>query len=124
MILHGQGLCPGFFEGRAHVLDAAAWIAAAERVKPRHGSEREMERLRVAQVLAFAQLEQVQAQLSHQGRKEDAEIFAAHLLMMRDPVLQQRVEQGIAANGLSAEAAVARSCCWYPCWTAWIRCDA
>ena len=30
MILHGRGLCPGFFEGRAHVLDAAAWIAAAE----------------------------------------------------------------------------------------------
>jgi phosphoenolpyruvate-protein phosphotransferase len=109
MILHGRGLSPGFFEGRAHVLDAAAWIAAAERVVPQRGPEHEMERLRSAQARASAQLEQVQGQLTHQGRKEDAEIFAAHVMMMRDPVLLQQVERGIAANGLSAEAAVARA---------------
>jgi phosphotransferase system enzyme I (PtsI) len=109
MILRGRGLCPGFFEGRAHVLDAAAWISAAAQVAPQRGTEREMERLRAAQGRACAQLEHVQTQLSHQGRKEDAEIFAAHLMMMRDPVLLQRVERGIAANGLSAEAAVAQA---------------
>ncbi len=109
MILHGRGLCPGFFEGRAHVLDAAAWIAAAEQVAPQRGPGREMERLRAAQARASAQLEHVQARLSHQGRKEDGEIFAAHLMMMRDPALLQRVERGIAADGLSAEAAVAQA---------------
>ena len=109
MILRGRGLCPGLFEGRAHVLDAAAWMAAAEQVAPQRGPEREMERLRAAQARACAQLESVQAQLSHQGRKEDAEIFTAHATMMRDPVLLQRVERGIAANGLSAEAAVAQA---------------
>ena len=109
MILHGRGLCPGFFEGRAHVLDAAAWISAARQVTSQRGPEREMERLRAAQARACAQLEHVQGQLSHQGRKEDAEIFAAHVLMMRDPALLQRVERGIAASGLSAEAAVAQA---------------
>ncbi len=109
MILHGRGLCPGFFEGRAHVLDAAAWIAAAEQVAPQRGPEREMERLRAAQARASAQLEHVQARFSHQGRKEDGEIFAAHLMMMRDPALLERVERGIAADGLSAEAAVAQA---------------
>jgi phosphotransferase system enzyme I (PtsI) len=109
MILHGRGLCPGFFEGRAHVLDAAAWIAAAQQVAPQRGPEREMERLRAAQARACAQLERVQAQLSQRGRKEDADIFAAHLLMMRDPALLQRVEREITGDGYSAEAAVARA---------------
>jgi len=109
MILHGRGLCPGFFEGRAHVLDAAAWIAAARQVASQGGPEREMERLRAAQARACAQLDRVQNQLSRQGRKEDAEIFAAHVVMMRDPALLKRVERGIAAEGLSAEAAVAQA---------------
>jgi len=102
-------LCPGFFEGRAHVLDAAAWIAAAEQVVPQRGPEHEMERLRAAQARASTQLERLQSQLTHQGRKEEAEIFAAHVMMMRDPALLQRVEQGVTANGLSAEAAVAQA---------------
>ena len=70
MILHGRGLCPGFFEGRAHVLDAAAWIAAAEQVVPQRGPEHEMERLRAAQARATTQLERLKSQLTHQGRKE------------------------------------------------------
>ena len=69
MILRGHGLSPGVFEGRAHVLDTAAWIAAAEQVAPKRGAEREMERLRAAQARASAQLEHVQSQLAHQGRK-------------------------------------------------------
>jgi phosphotransferase system enzyme I (PtsI) len=109
MILHGSGLSPGFFEGRAHVLDAAAWIAAAEQVVPKRGPEREMERLRAAQARACAQLERVQAQLTQQGRKEDAEIFAAHVAMMRDPAVLERIERGIVSNQLSAEAAVAQA---------------
>ena len=109
MILRGEGLCPGFFEGRAHVLDAAAWIAAAAQVAPQRGAEREKERLRAAQVRACAQLERVENQLSHQGRKEDAEIFGAHIVMMRDPALLQRVERGIVVHELSAEAAVAQA---------------
>ncbi len=107
MILRGQGISPGFFEGRAHVLDAEAWIHVAAAVVPQRGPEGERERLRAAQARACAQLERVQSQLSHQGRKEDAEIFAAHAAMMRDPALLKRVEKGIIEDGLSAEAAVA-----------------
>ena len=107
MILRGQGVSPGFFEGRAHVLDADAWIHAATAVAPRRGPEGERERLRAAQARGWAQLERVQSQLSRQGRKEDAEIFAAHAAMMRDPALLHRVEKGIIEDGLSAEAAVA-----------------
>jgi phosphotransferase system enzyme I (PtsI) len=107
MILRGQEISPGFFEGRAHVLDAEAWIRVAAAVTPRRGPEGERERLRAAQARAWAQLERVQHQLSQHGRKEDAEIFAAHAAMMRDPALLRRVEHGIIHDGLSAEAALA-----------------
>jgi phosphoenolpyruvate-protein kinase (PTS system EI component) len=60
-----------------------------------------MERLRAAQARASAQLERVQAQLSQQGRKEDAEIFAAHVAMMRDPALLKRIERGIVSHASS-----------------------
>jgi len=109
MILHGKALCPGYFEGRAHVLDAAAWIAAAAQVAPSRGPRREMERLRAAQARAGAQLAHIESQLSHQGRKGDSEIFAAHAMMMRDPALLQRVERGILEHKISAEAAVAQA---------------
>jgi phosphoenolpyruvate-protein phosphotransferase len=108
MILHGRSVSPGAFEGRAHVLDAHAWIEAASAVPATHRPEDEIERLRAAQARACVQLETVEHQLSHQGRKEDAEVFAAHLSMMRDPVLLDRIEGAIAKENLSAEAAVAR----------------
>jgi phosphoenolpyruvate-protein phosphotransferase len=109
MILRGRGVSPGVFEGRAHVLDARAWMAAAEGVAARRGPEREVERLRAAQARACSQLERVESQMSHQGRKDDAEIFTAHATMMRDPALLRRIERGILEDALSAEAAVARA---------------
>jgi phosphotransferase system enzyme I (PtsI) len=109
MILHGKGLCPGYFEGRAHVLDAAAWIAAAVQVAPSRRPGREMERLRAAQARACVQLAHIESQLSHQGRKEDAEIFSAHVMMMRDPTLLQQIERGVVEDEISAEAAVAQT---------------
>jgi phosphoenolpyruvate-protein kinase (PTS system EI component) len=51
----------------------------------------------------------VESQLSHQGRKDDAQIFAAHASMMRDPTLLECIERAIFQERLSAEAAVARA---------------
>lgn len=107
MILRGRSISHGAFEGRAHVLDASAWIEAASAVPATRGPAVEIERLRAARARACAQLETVAHQLSHQGRKEDAEIFSAHLSMMRDPVLLDRIERAIVGKQLSAEAAVA-----------------
>jgi phosphoenolpyruvate-protein phosphotransferase len=106
--IHGRGISPGFFEGRARVVDASTWIAAARAVAPGRPPEGEAERLRAAQARACTQLEQVESQLSHQGRKDDAQIFAAHASMMRDPTLLERLETAIFRDRLSAEAAVAR----------------
>lgn len=109
MIHRGRCVSPGVFEGRAHILDARAWIAAASAVPATRPPEGEIERLRAAQARACVQLEQVEQQLSHHGRKADAEIFAAHLSMMRDPVLLKRIEAAILDGGLSAAAAVAKA---------------
>jgi phosphoenolpyruvate-protein phosphotransferase len=84
-------------------------MAAAEGVAAGRGPEGEVERLRAAQARACGQLERVESQMSHQGRKEDAEIFTAHATMMRDPALLSRIERGIREGALSAEAAVARA---------------
>lgn len=109
MILYGRSVSPGPFEGRARVLDARAWIQAASAVPAARGPEVESERLRAARARACVQLERVEQQLSRQARKGDAEIFTAHLSMMRDPTLLERIEGAIAEGGLSAEAAVARA---------------
>ena len=93
MILHGRSISPGAFEGRAHVLDARAWIEAAGSVVPTRRPGGEMERLRAAQARACAQLEKVEQQLAEHGRRDDAEIFRAHLSMMRDPMLLGRIER-------------------------------
>jgi phosphoenolpyruvate-protein phosphotransferase len=109
MILQGRSVSPGAFEGRAHVLGARAWIEAASAVPATRRPEGEIERLRAARARACAQLERVKHQLSNHARKEDAEIFAAHLSMMGDPALLDRIESAILKDGLSAEAAVARA---------------
>jgi phosphotransferase system enzyme I (PtsI) len=109
MILRGHGVSPGVFEGRARVLDARAWIGAAAAVPAPGDPAGELERLRAARARASAQLTRVQRQLSGQGRQQDAEIFGAHAMMLRDPVLLQRMEHGILENALSAEASVARA---------------
>lgn len=90
------------------MVDASTWIAAARAVAPGRPPEGEAERLRAAQARACTQLERVESQLSHQGRKDDAQIFAAHASMMRDPTLLERLETAIFQERLSAEAAVAR----------------
>jgi phosphotransferase system enzyme I (PtsI) len=92
MILHGRSVSPGVFEGRAHVLDARAWIEAARAVSPSRRPAGEVERLRAAQSRACVQLERVEQQLAEHGRRDDAEIFAAHISMMRDPMFLDRVE--------------------------------
>lgn len=109
MILQGRSVSPGPFEGRAHVLDARAWIAAASGVPATRRPEGEIERLLAARARACVQLERVEEQLSRQGRKGDAEIFTAHLSMMRDPALRLRIEAAIRKDELSAEAAVAQT---------------
>jgi phosphoenolpyruvate-protein phosphotransferase len=108
-VLHGRGISPGVFEGRARIVDVSTWIATAQAVSARRLPEAEVERLRAAQARACAQLERVESQLSHQGRKDDAQIFAAHASMMRDPALLERIEKAIFQERLSAEAAVARA---------------
>ena len=109
MILYGRSIGPGAFEGRAHVLDARAWVEAATSVVPSRRPGGEVERLRAAQARAGAQLEKVERQLAERGRRADAEIFAAHLSMMRDPMLLARIETAIAKDELSAEAAIAQA---------------
>jgi phosphotransferase system enzyme I (PtsI) len=107
MILQGRTISQGVFVGRALLLDARSRIGAAFDVPARRGPEGEIERLHAALARACAQLEGVEQQLSHHARVEDAQIFMAHLAMMRDPAFLGPIERSIRTDGASAEAAVA-----------------
>ncbi len=109
MILRGRGISPGAFEGRAHVLDVGSWMVAASGIAATRTPAGEVERLRAALARADKQLGRVKQELRGRIQRTDAEIFTAHLSMMRDPVLMRRIEVSIEHEGLSAEAAVANA---------------
>lgn len=106
MILKGKCISPGVAQGRAHLLDASEWLENARQVRSGRTPEEEKERLALARERACGQLDRVRRQLRQQGRGQDAEIFAAHATMLRDPKFNDRLIQKID-GGRSAEAAIA-----------------
>jgi len=106
MILPGRSVSPGVVAGRARVLDPRGWLVSARAIEKSGPPATEVERLLAARARASVQLEQVEHELAHQGRKDEAAIFAAHRAMMCDPLLLEQIEERIA-GGASAEAAVA-----------------
>jgi len=106
-ILQGRGLSPGVIEGRARVLDAGAWLRAARQVAPRGDPALELDRLHHARAAACTQLERIEVRLARQGRREDADIFAAQRVLLSDPVLEERIQDRIRDASASAERALA-----------------
>jgi len=105
--LLGRSLSPGLFAGRAHVLDGAAWLESARQIEAVGEPADQLERLHGARAHADVQLERVEAQLARQGRRSDADIFAAQRALLGDPTFVARIEARIREQGRSAEAALA-----------------
>jgi phosphoenolpyruvate-protein kinase (PTS system EI component) len=70
----------------------------------------EIERAQLALQAAAAQLEALAARMAAAGRAAEGEIVETGALMARDPALAQAVETAIAADGLTASAAILAAC--------------
>jgi phosphoenolpyruvate-protein phosphotransferase len=108
MIHRGKPISFGVARGAAFVVDSRLLLQAALALGPLFPPEGEIERLNSARSRAAAQLESMGRQLDVLGRSDDAAIFEAHAHLMSDPGLLGPMEAAIQAEGLSAEAAVAK----------------
>jgi phosphoenolpyruvate-protein phosphotransferase (PTS system enzyme I) len=108
MILQGRCVSPGLAQGRSRVLDEGVWLSSALNVPAAAQPEVEAERLHAAIGRACQQLDRLRKQLASSGHGRDAEIFAAHMVMLKDAQFQDRMLQRIVHGSLSAEAAVAQ----------------
>ncbi len=107
MLLQGKSISPGVAHGKAHVLNHGEWLTAALAVVSSGSVEREFSRFDTAATRAVSQLERVSRQLKHQGRGDDADIFAGHSLMLTNTEFRNRIGARICDAGDSSEAAVA-----------------
>ncbi len=105
--LCGVPASPGAAVGVARLLGAPE--ADGIRVEPA-GRDAEIERARVALQAAAAQLEALAARLAAEGRAAEGEIVETGALMARDPGLVLAAEAAIAADGLTASAAILAAC--------------
>ncbi|HMQ30811.1 MAG TPA: phosphoenolpyruvate--protein phosphotransferase [Chloroflexaceae bacterium] len=99
--LRGLAAAPGIAIGPALVF-APAEATAATAADP----AAEQARLAAGVARADAALAAHEATLRASGKDEEAEIFAAHRLILADPSLSEQAQSQIAAERLSAEAAV------------------
>jgi len=105
--LCGVPAAPGAAVGVARRLGAPE--ADDTRVEPSARGV-EIERAQVALQAAAAQLEVLAARMAAEGRAAEGEIVETGALMARDPALTQAVETAIAADGLTASAAILAAC--------------
>ncbi len=105
-VVKGVAVSPGLALGPVHVVQAATgkvptWSVGHDEV------EREIERVRRATVSAGAKLERRQRIVAEQAGEADAQIFAVHSAILRDPGALGQVEAMIREERINAEAAVA-----------------
>ena len=104
LALRGVIAAPGAAIGRARVLD---WVApTAHRTIAGPARSAEGERARAALRAAAADLEAIASRLQDTGRRDEAEIIEAGVLMARDPGLVARVESLVLESGFPAAAAL------------------
>ena len=103
--LHGVGVSPGIAVGPALVVEREAapvfrLLLAADQVEP------EVERLTRAVAASRTQLQAIKDRLSREADVPHAYIFDAHLLMLEDPLLQDRAVAVIREDRVNAEWAL------------------
>lgn len=100
--LHGLAAAPGIAIGPALVYAPSATAAPATSRPPAE----EQRRLAAAIAQADAGLAAHEAALRAVGKADEAEIFAAHRMILADPSLGEVAEQLIAASDIAAEDAI------------------
>lgn len=105
MIRKGVAVSPGVGLGRAFRLDRGLDGLATDTVRPTEAAA-EIERLVLAVEKADRELEAIVAKVEMQVGKEEAAIFRAQRLIIKDVSLLKKAKARIAENGLSAAAAL------------------
>jgi phosphoenolpyruvate-protein phosphotransferase (PTS system enzyme I) len=104
-VLRGRGLSPGIGKGRAVLYPggaASTAISGPEVVDP----AAELRRLDAAVQSARLDLERVRLRVQADVGPEEAEIFAAHELLLGDPEFLQRIRRRVLLDRVAAEHAV------------------
>jgi phosphotransferase system enzyme I (PtsI) len=103
--VQGVAVAPGLALGSVHIVltgpaDVPTWTVKREEIPLEIG------RLAVALNLAAERLEERQRAVSASAGSKDAEIFAVHRMILKDPRAMGEVEQLITEQRINAEAAV------------------
>jgi phosphoenolpyruvate-protein phosphotransferase (PTS system enzyme I) len=103
--LHGVGVSPGIAVGPALVVEREA-APVFRLLLPADQVEGEVERLTRAVAASRKQLQAIKDRLSREADVPHAYIFDAHLLMLEDPLLQDRAVAVIREDRVNAEWAL------------------
>lgn len=107
-ILKGKPVAPGYGDGRAFV------VGRVEPVLPEYAVDREsvapeQQRFQKALSHAVEELERLSSRVAEDIGRSHAEIFAAHLALLKDPGFVGRINARIERDRINAEQAVRRT---------------
>jgi phosphotransferase system enzyme I (PtsI) len=106
--LQGIAVSPGVAIGEALVMDNEGF-RIPRRFLPRDAVEDELERLNAAIAAATAEIERHRDRVAEQLGKDSAAIFSAHMQMLNDRGLRQKLEDMIRQRHYSPEYSVSRA---------------
>lgn len=101
-VIHGIPAAKGIAIGPGYYFKSARHIPSRVRITD---VNEELKKLEKALQQAEMELENVYAEARQSAGEETAQIFQAHLLMLKDPDLLETVRQTIQTEGINAEAA-------------------
>ena len=103
--LTGIAACPGFAYGKAHIMQRLVDLDAIGKT---HATdpEGEIERFRAAVQRAVGQVQEIKTRMIALISDEAGAIFDVHELVLKDPVLQNEIENRILGEHLTAYYAV------------------
>ena len=107
-IIQGKPISPGYAQGRA-VLFGVGELSAPWRTVTADEVEGEIERFHTALEGSQRDLLQLQERVQSELGSSEAEIFTAHLLLLKDRQLIERVERCIRDDHFGVEAAIGLS---------------
>lgn len=104
-IIHGIATSPGLAQGAVHVVRATlqevpTWTVAEDDV------EREVERLQRALAAAGEEMSRRQRVVASLSGENDAQIFAVHAMILKDPAALEEVVGTVRTQRVNAEASV------------------
>lgn len=108
MVLRGHSASPGLAMGRAFwVIDAPP--AMPHRQIPRREVSKELKRLAAAYRTARLEILDLETIVTLKQQAGLKEIFAVHRLMLEDPIIRKRIDDGVRKDLIGAEWAVEKA---------------